>query len=222
MCEYREIRDITWRNLLSNESGGRVLCQYSSQIQGTARIQTAFLSPNSEACPICPSMLKAHSSHLHTLTESQFNLRGCIRVGVLDSPLALPSDEEIITYKYGPSTIARPIPVPENDFLHRFHKEDPRHHTFRLSDLPHKLDESITSNRDPNLIQRGWGVHLVEGTDIFNVGRVTVVTALMSFLVAFIWWGVTSDAQTAFTVAGFLVATQGMVIGGTVMVLENL
>lgn len=103
--------------------------------------------------------------------------------------------------------------VPSNEILHRFHKDSDEHTLFELDQISHKCETSIKWPRNQTGLKFEWGIHLIESVDKFRTWALSGVVAIVSQLIAIIYWLGTGDLQTAFTVATWVTAVQTIFVG---------
>ena len=89
----------------------------------------------------------------------QFSVEERYRVGILDKPMAIPSQAEMAAegYAYHPCPL-KPPPIPANIFLHHLSNPGPHKRLLWGNRIPQKLHSSILQIQTPDNLVIGWGV----------------------------------------------------------------
>jgi len=128
------------------------------------------------------------------------------QVGILDKPLAIPSEDEMNEegYSYFPCPLSPRIPVPPNIFLHHLQSPKPHPRLTWYNRLPKKIDKSIHEINHSLVI--GWGVHIIEGPDKFAI-YVTVFFLIILGGVFGIFWSIRKrDVQGGFGMGAWVMS----------------
>lgn len=143
-------------------------------------------------------------------------VRFCIeerhRVGILEKPLALPPEEEVIAerYQYKPCPLRPPPPIPSNIFVHYFNSSANHPRSVWIDRLPKKLRESIQNSHEPLPI--GWGIHIIEGPNRHAIFWMLVLFACLSLLASCMWTVLKGDIQGGFGVGAWMVSVPSVVM----------
>ncbi|KAL9118045.1 MAG: hypothetical protein Q9187_005412 [Circinaria calcarea] len=142
----------------------------------------------------------------------QFSLEERHQVGILDFPLALPPETEVIAkrYEYDPCPLRPPPPIPSHIFLHYLNSSREHPRSLWLDRLPKKLTESIKQSTDPLPI--GWGIHIIEGPNRRAMFWITVLIVLLSIIVSTTWTAVKGDIQGGFGLGAWIVSVPGVLM----------
>lgn len=144
----------------------------------------------------------------------QFSVEDRYRVGILDKPMAIPSEADMAAegYTYHPCPL-KPPPIPAHIFLH--HLSNPRPHKKLLwsNRIPQKLDNSILQiqSADDKLVT-GWGVHVIEGLNRSAVLLCTLAGLLVSGIVSAAWAIARDDVQGGFGIGAWLTSVEAIVL----------
>jgi hypothetical protein len=140
-------------------------------------------------------------------------------VGILHSPLSFPGADDIKQKIWEfcpcPCPLSDPPPIPNNVFLHYLNSPRTHPRATWLNRLPKKLGSSIHQNSEPFHVGcqvRGWGIHVVEGPNGRAMFWLTLTAIISSSLGAVLYAGLTRDVQSAFSIAGFVLAAFGTIM----------
>jgi hypothetical protein len=143
----------------------------------------------------------------------QFSVEDRHRVGILDKPMAIPSEAEMATegYAYRPCPL-KPPPIPANIFLH--HLSNPGPHTRLLwgNRIPQKLHRSILQITTPDDLVIGWGVHIIEGLNWLAIFACALAGLLVSGIVATAWAIARDDVQGGFGIGAWLTSVEAILV----------
>ncbi|KAL8755981.1 MAG: hypothetical protein Q9184_004644 [Pyrenodesmia sp. 2 TL-2023] len=140
-------------------------------------------------------------------------------VGILQTPLSLPSDQDIQSrsweYCSCPCPLKEPPPIPTNVFLHLLNSTRTHPRSTWLNRLPKKLHSSIHQlGEGPHVGWQamGWGVHIIEGPNGRAVLALHMLLVGVSLAGAIAWSVWKSDVQGGFGIAGFAVAATSVLV----------
>lgn len=144
----------------------------------------------------------------------RFSVEDRYRVGILDKPMAIPGRVDMATegYGYHPCPL-QPPPIPANIFLHHLANPGPHRRLRWGGRIPQKLDSSIHQTlQDPDKLVIGWGVHIIEGLNRFNILICALVGLLVSGIVSVAWAVARDDVQGGFGIGAWLASVQSVVV----------
>lgn len=143
----------------------------------------------------------------------QFCVEDRYRVGILDKPMAIPSQTEMATegYAYYPCPL-KPPPIPASIFLHHLSNPGPHKNLRWGNRIPQKLHRSILQIQTPDNLVIGWGVHIIEGLNKFIVLMCTLAGLLVSGIVSVAWAIARDDVQGGFGIGAWLASVQSVVV----------
>jgi len=143
----------------------------------------------------------------------RFSVEDRHRVGILDKPMAIPGHADMAAegYDYHPCPL-RPPPIPANIFLHHLANPGPHRRLRWGGRIPQKLDSSIHQTPDPDTLVMGWGVHIIEGLNRFNILLCALVGLLVSGVVSVAWAVARDDVQGGFGIGAWMASVQSIVV----------
>ena len=144
----------------------------------------------------------------------QFSVEDRYRVGILDKPMAIPSEAEMVSegYDYRPRSL-KPPPIPANIFLHHLANPGPHKRLVWGNRMPQKLDNSILQSQCPDDgLVTGWGVHIIEGLNKSILLLCTLAGLVVSGIVAMAWSIARDDVQGGFGIGAWLTSVQAIVL----------
>jgi hypothetical protein len=142
-----------------------------------------------------------------------FSVEDRYRVGILDKPMAIPSETEMATegYAYHPCPL-KPPPIPANIFLHHLSNPGPHKKLLWGKRMPQKLHNSILQIPTPDDLVTGWGVHIIEGLNKYTVFMCALAGLLVSGIVATAWSIARDDVQGGFGIGAWLTSMEAVVM----------
>ncbi|KAF2806491.1 uncharacterized protein BDZ99DRAFT_337798, partial [Mytilinidion resinicola] len=140
-----------------------------------------------------------------------FHLYEGHRVGIFDnSPDSIPPECEVVAqrYHYHECPLYPLPPMDYRSFLHFFGSQGKHTHSkcnLWLDRLPKKVGNSIKVQHDPNVLQLGWGVHIVEGPNWLVISWTMFGLLLVSFLVSLIYALAAKSQESGFGIGQWIV-----------------
>jgi hypothetical protein len=143
----------------------------------------------------------------------QFSVEDRYRVGILDKPMAIPTQAEMDAegYAYHPCPL-KPPPIPANIFLHHLSNPGPHRRLLWGNRIPQKLHGSILQVQAGDRLVVGWGVHIIEGLNKTTVLLCTLAGLLVSGIVSVAWAIARDDVQGGFGIGAWLASVQAVVV----------
>jgi len=144
----------------------------------------------------------------------QFSLEDRYRVGILDKPMAIPTEEEMLSegYGYHPCPM-KPPPIPAHIFLHYLSHEKGAHQRLIWGRrIPQKLHKSILETYRTDGLILGWGVHIIEGLDRFRALIATLAILFVSGVIGISWALARADVQGGVGIGAWLTSVQAVVL----------
>ena len=144
----------------------------------------------------------------------QFSLEDRYRVGILDKPMAIPTEEEMLSegYGYHPCPM-KPPPIPAHIFLHYLSHEKGAHQRLIWGRrIPQKLHKSILETYRTDGLILGWGVHIIEGLDRFRALIATLAILFVSGIIGISWALARADVQGGVGIGAWLTSVQAVVL----------
>ena len=144
----------------------------------------------------------------------QFSVEDRHRVGILDKPMAIPSQAEMATegYGYRPCPLRPLPPIPANIFLHHLLKPTEHRRLLWGNRIPQKLHRSILQAQSSEDLIIGWGVHIIEGLNKITLYSSAFGVMLVSGIVSVAWAVARDDVQGGFGIGAWLASMLGVVV----------
>lgn len=157
---------------------------------------------------------------LYRPTDIQFVLFGVQRAGYLtgiyQKPLSIPPTVEVKEqrYHYYECPLDPLPPIDKNTFFHYFwehasHPVSSGHPGFDslfLNRMPKKLGDSVYKQCDPTKLQKGWGVHIIEGPNKPLLAWLATAILVLSFLISLTYDIVAQNKESGFAIGQWMVA----------------
>jgi hypothetical protein len=143
----------------------------------------------------------------------QFSVEDRYRVGILDKPMAIPTQAEMDAegYAYHPCPL-KPPPIPANIFLHHLSNPGPHRRLLWGNRIPQKLHGSILQVQAADTLVVGWGVHIIEGLNRVTVLLCALAGLVVSGIVSVAWAITRDDVQGGFGIGAWLASVQAVVV----------
>jgi hypothetical protein len=134
------------------------------------------------------------------------------RVGIYEKPMALPPVEQVKDEKYHYHEC--PLePLPQIDhctFLHYFWDHSSHLHsrsTLFLNQLPKKMNTSMREQEQPDALNLGWGLHVIEGPNRKMLSLSMFIILVVSSIVSIPYSIVAHAQESGFGIDQWMVAT---------------
>lgn len=113
-------------------------------------------------------------------------------------------------------------PVPPNVLLHMLSSRlAPRHiHDTWMQRLPKKIETSIYSTNSPVIF--GWGIHIIEGPEIWIMKYALFTGLLGAFTAAGLWWGLKGDVQGGTGIGSLILGAMGLIVASLLTFVQDL
>lgn len=148
-------------------------------------------------------------------------------VGILQSPLSFPSEDDIKSKKWEfcpcGCPLTDPPPIPNNVFMHYFNSTFDHTRNIWLNRFPKKLNGSIRQaqndlgRRQPDPVHgysqiRGWGIQIVEGPNKKAMLWLTIIVVIASLFSASLWAVFTKNSQQVFGIVECLLGSHAVLM----------
>lgn len=144
---------------------------------------------------------------------------------------ALPPEDLVLqgnSWEYKPCPLQpRGPPVPSNIILHELMSKKSHLHTSTTWSrrMPKKLNTSIYAIPDPNEAAFGWGIHIVEGYNVFLITMLISVLALLGstgcVVATALWWKLRNDLNGALALGAAMAAVLAVLLGWAISLLQG-
>jgi hypothetical protein len=135
------------------------------------------------------------------------------KVGIFnEGSLSIPPESEVSAnrYHYWECPMIPEEPMDRRTFFHFFwhykiHLDSDSN--VWLNRMPKKLNNSLLRELQPNKLNAGWGVHIIEGPNKPVVSLIFAVILITSFLVSMLWAVLKDTQESGFGIGQWIVAT---------------
>lgn len=144
---------------------------------------------------------------------------------------ALPPEELVLqetSWEYNPCPLEpKGLPVPSNILLHELTSKKSKLHTSTTWSrrIPKKLNTSIYAVPNTNEAAFGWGIHIIEGYNIFLITILITLLALLGsagcVIETALWWKLKDDLSGLLALGAALAAVLAVLLGWAVSFLQG-
>jgi hypothetical protein len=134
------------------------------------------------------------------------------RVGIYEKPMALPPVEQVegAKYHYHECALEPLPPIDHRTFFHYFWNHSSHLHsrsTLFLNRLPKKMNTSVREQEQPDALNLGWGLHIIEGPNRKMLSLSMFVILVVSLIISITYSIVTHAQESGFGIGQWMVAT---------------
>lgn len=133
-----------------------------------------------------------------------------VETGIYESPRAMPPAVEVKEgrYHYHECPLEDMPPIAKETFFHYFrkpHKTDPARTVFTTR-MPKKLGSSIFCQYDPDKLQFGWGMHIIEGPNKPLIAWLAAAIVMLRFIVSVVYDISMKNKDSGFAIGQWMLA----------------